>query len=319
VNLSTANQLKQASGLYGSVVLSEQQLKDLKAVLLEILDDVTEFCDQHNLTYMLGGGTCLGAIRHKGFIPWDDDIDINMPRESYNRFMDLFPKAYSEKYSICDPRNTQNYGLGMAHVRMKGTIDRSHSDIGLKVEECGIYIDIFVLENVPDVRVFRYLHGGVSMLLGFIVSCRRFARFADAYMRIAGDNAEAAKVFRAKIRIGRLASFKSLEGWARAWDSWNSACKNRNSKYVTFPVGRNHYFREMLSRETFFPTSKAIFEGRSLAVAGNTDAYLSRLYGDYMKLPPHGSEEEHVVMEFSLGKYATTNEAENSEAQNGQE
>ena len=80
--------------------LSDEEMKQLKDVLLQIYDDVSGLCDKYGLVYMLGYGSCLGAVRHKGYIPWDDDLDMIMPRESYMKFIDLFKRSFLDGKEI---------------------------------------------------------------------------------------------------------------------------------------------------------------------------------------------------------------------------
>ena len=101
--------------------LDSEQLARLQHVLLEMLDDIILVCSREGIDYMLGGGSALGAARHQGMIPWDDDIDLNMTRADVQRFIPAFEAAFSDKYWIHTPEKSDNYALLMPQIRKKGT------------------------------------------------------------------------------------------------------------------------------------------------------------------------------------------------------
>lgn len=301
MTLSTFEAMKKVPLNDSMKVLTAEEISQLKKILFEILLDVHAFCEVKGLEYALCGGSCLGSVRHKGFIPWDDDVDIVMSRRSYEVFKLEFEEAFEGKYVLNIPGKTKGYGLGIGHVRMAGTVYKTHSDFGLVNEESGIFIDIFPVENVPDNIVLRKVHEFGSLALGLLTSCNRFYNSRDLYLNLAGKNETLKSQFMKKIRIGALTKWRSLENWAKKWDDWNSKCKNENSKKVTIPSGRKHYSGEMHDRDVFFPASSGEFEGHILPLPGNPEAYLTALYGDYMKIPPESEREKHVVMEFDAG------------------
>lgn len=292
-----------------SIKLEGETLKQYQRVLTMILADIDSVCRKHNIAYTLGGGTCLGAVRHHGFIPWDDDIDLNMPRADYERFARVFPQEMGEKYWLHDCQTTPGYELAFPRIRLKGTVVRSRDDYDF--HECGAYVDIFIVENTPNNKFLRSLHGFGSMAFGFIYSCRRFTKHADNYLSLVNEGTPAYKAFSKKIKIGRLFAFRLTEAWTKTWDKWNARYKDNDSQYVTIPVGRNHYFKEMHPRSVFFPTKTADFGGLKVPVPGDANAYLTALYGpDYMTPPSKDNQETHVVLEFDLGEYAPQKQTE---------
>lgn len=283
------------------IVPTEDESAKIKDLLREELADIVSVCDAHKIAYTLCGGTCLGAIRHEGFIPWDDDIDINMPRSEFMRFKKVFDGELGDKYVLCVPGETDGYHLGIARVRRKGTVCRDHTDLSMPVELCGVLTDIFIYENVPDNPILRYVHAFGSMALGLVCSCRRFYLFREQYRSIASDSKEARKVYEVKIFLGRLFSFRSMQSWAMSWWNWNGLCSNESSKYLTLPAARNHYIGEMLPRNVVLPPAKAMFEGIKCSVPASCDIYLRKQYGaDYMTPPPDGERERHALIELSL-------------------
>ena len=128
-------------------VLSQEQLKDLHGVLLEILDDVIRVCSEHDLKFLLIGGSAIGALRNGGIIPWDDDIDIAMPRKDFEAFCTLIRAKYPEKYTMLHPQDRDNFGRVIPKIRLCGTCYRTILEQDLA--ECGIFIDIYTIENLP--------------------------------------------------------------------------------------------------------------------------------------------------------------------------
>ena len=105
------------------IYLSDEQLKKLQSIQLDMLKEVKRICHKHNIKYSLIGGTLLGAIRHQGYIPWDDDADIGMLREDYEKFRAICEKELNqEKFYFQDDRNTPGYRWGYGKIRRKGTL-----------------------------------------------------------------------------------------------------------------------------------------------------------------------------------------------------
>ena len=108
--------------------VSDEELKIIQKELVIIMDEIHQFCEDNNITYFLGGGAALGAVRHKGFIPWDDDIDIFMPRKDYNRFREIFCKEKRDRYYMQDVIMDKRYNSFLMKVRRKGTVYRELVD-----------------------------------------------------------------------------------------------------------------------------------------------------------------------------------------------
>lgn len=283
-------------------VLDDSELHQLQGVLFDMLRDFDLFCRRNQIEYSLAGGSMLGAVRHGGFIPWDDDVDLLMSRQDYDRLRDCFEQQMGDEYWLHTPEDTHNYGLGMARVRKKGTLCRSREDV--YNDECGVYIDIFIMENTYNFVPLRYIHGFLSLSVGFILSCRCFYRNKNFYLDLVKNDVEATKVFKKKILLGKIFALLSVDTWTHLWNNINSMCKNNKTRFVTVPVGRKHFFKELYSRSwacemTDIPYT---FDGisTSLRVMEGKENYLSSLYGDYMTLPDPKDIEKHVVLELKL-------------------
>ena len=282
-------------GSNGEQVLSEEQLKHLHQVLLEILDDIIRICRDHSLKFILIGGSAIGALRSGGIIPWDDDIDIAMPRKDFETLCGVVREKYSDKYGMLHPQDRENFGRVIPKIRLKGTCYRTILEQDLT--DCGVFIDIYTIENVPNGMLERYFQGFMSMALGFCLACRRLYRgrkFFRSYMPGVG--------FTVKCALGFCLSFASYETWARWLDHWHSRCRDDSTEYVTIPADCRHYFGELNPRALLCDTVPVSFEGRTCYVPRDADAYLRPIYGDYMQVPPPEKQERNCYLEFDLEK-----------------
>lgn len=297
MSLSTVDAFKHIHGA-GTVTLSHEQLLALQQTLLEILGDIADVCSRHGITFVLGGGSCLGAVREHAFIPWDDDIDINMPRADYEKFVPVFREEMGDRYWVHTPQDTENYGLLLSRVLRKGTSVKTREDF--QNPECGAFVDIFVIENTFNSRILRGVHGLGCMAFGFLVSCRKFRRDRRELTELAratGDR-HLQRVFRTKILIGTLIAWRSLDGLVRHGDRWNALCRDGSSRLVSIPTGRRLFWGELYRREQVCRTVWFPYGKRSFPCPEDYQGYLARLYGqDYMTPPPEADRESHVFFE----------------------
>lgn len=286
------------------IELSQEQIDQLHAVLLMIVDDIMEVCDEEHLVCLLGGGSALGAIRHHGFIPWDDDIDINMPRESFEKFVPAFRRKFAKKYWVHTPSDNPKYGTLVTKVRLKGTRLKTNGSI-IDDTEAGVFVDIFVIENVPDSKILRALQGSAATVCKACTSCRKFYRDRKAVLKSMGEGSDKSITTRVRLIIGFSCSFMSVDKWTLLTDKIFKMCKDTSTKMVNIPSGRWHYFDSYHERESFCKTHRVPFEGRMWPICDGIDAYMKLLYGDtYMQIPPESKREAHTCWEFDLGEYA---------------
>jgi len=279
-----------------AIEISPSDLRRLQIVLAGIVADVDAICRENDIVYTLGGGSALGARRHRGFIPWDDDVDLNFPRASYERFIPAFRARFGHKYWIHTPSETSRYGLALARIRLKGTCMKTREDLANNQAECGAFVDVFIVENVPSIRILRALHCFGSLALGLLYSCRKFFYERRLVCRWAGENVGLGTAFRMKMVLGFFTAFAPLDFWTRLWDRWNGLCRNGSSEFVTIPVGRRHYLGEMARRADLCETAELEWEGALRPVPRDLDGYMTRLYGsNYMTPPPPEKRERHVV------------------------
>ncbi len=278
------------------IQLNDAELKKVQEQLLSMADDIIGVLEEENCVYHLTGGSALGAVRHQGFIPWDDDIDIDISREDYSKFMSCFKNKFGYKYWIHNAYSDDMHCLPSNQIRLKDTIYMSVNDYSEK--ECGLPIDIVIMENTFDNVVLRKIHGIGSLALGLIVSCRKFYQYKDYFNELVKDLPNERKIFQRKINIGMIFSFFSLRRWTIFYDKWNSICKNNHSKYVVVPTGRKHFFGELYERDKFYKTRRENFCGRDWKIPYDYDYYLKKLYGDYMKIPKE--HEKHALLKMKI-------------------
>jgi|GEM_PF-119073 LPS biosynthesis protein len=266
--------------------------------LLHMAEDIIAVCEEKKIYYQLSGGTVLGAVRHGGFIPWDDDIDLNIRSGDMKRLADALRERYGDRYHVQNCYDPE-YGNVTGKVRLRGSVARSRDDVGMK--ECGFAIDLFPIENYFDNPLLYWLHGVLCMGTGFLLSCRRFYENREFYRKLEDGAPEVRKTFERKIFIGSLISFLSVRRWSIITNACYSLCRNRKTKRVGIPSGRGHYFKETYSREGMIRRILANFEGHRWAIPKDYKDYLRKLYGrDYMTLPPEEKREKHFLLELQF-------------------
>lgn len=302
MDLSTFKLFKEQKYKNG-IEITGDKLKKLKKILLEMLIDIDDVCAKNNLYYTLCGGTALGAVRHNGFIPWDDDVDIFMTRESYNKFLKIYYNELKDKYTLHSPETTPELGMPLAQISLNGTVYKTH--LAPERKNPGIFVDIFILENTPDNVVLRDIHVFFSLFFGLALSCSRFYKDRKFYLQaFDGADIKTLRAIKNKIFLGKLFNvFLSTKKWVQLTNWWNSLCKNNNSKYVSVPSGRKHYFGELYLRSEMCAKIVLPFETEVLSVMHGYDYYFKKLYGyDYMTPPPESDREVHCVFELDFGK-----------------
>ena len=307
--LETFRQFKTYANQNGKLkVLHDDEIHQVQMVLLDMMDDFVSICERNGLRYFLTGGSALGAVRNEGFIPWDDDIDVIMPRSDYERLAECVKKEPGDKYWLQGLKNSEKYDLTYYKFRKKGTryIEIFDNDY----DDAGVFIDVFPLEDMYDNPIVRAVNGVIDEFLFLIASCVRIFNKKDRLLEyVKGSPME--RTVRLKAAFGRVfSSGKDDRIWFKRCDRWQSKCVNPDSKYVTVSCGRGHYFGETYLRERLFPVQHMSFEGRQYAVPRDPDYLLRKLYGKGYMIPADEKDREvHCVIELDLG----TGEGENDE------
>lgn len=244
--------------------------EQVKAIAYSILTDVAEFCEQNGIQYSLACGTALGAIRHNGFIPWDDDVDICMPRADYERFLDMYD---SEQYELYDTRYQKNYPYAFAKVCACNTVLIEHIEEPCKF---GVYIDVFPVDGLPKSEILRKKHMKKLDWDFRMLAWKRTAR--DKKMDIPHKLILlAAKSVLHIIPIRFL--LRKLEYDVKRYSY-------SRSHYVGHLVSPAPWGTDAKPKAVFENPVRHVFEDRAFFVPGDVDKYLTLEYGDYMQLPP---------------------------------
>lgn len=278
--------------------LSEDDIKKMHEVLLEIYDDIAEYCERHSLKLIAGGGTALGTIRHKGFIPWDDDMDLNLTREDYELFIKYFDAELGEKYDLLAPGYKNGSICFLMRVLKKNTTLLNMIDEASPYPT-GIYIDITPIDYAPEKKILQEIKGKTADVLRFISYSVYWNQYKSKSLEKFMLNSEGKEYYRLRILVGKIFSFRSSEKWFQIFDRF---IRGQKSRYVTVAAGRKKYCGEIYEENIFFPLKKEQFENREIYVYNDIDAYLKGMYGDYMKIPKAQDREKHLCLKLDFYK-----------------
>lgn len=280
-------------------VVTDDELQQLHHVLLDMMNDIADVCKEHNIPWILTGGSALGAVRHNGFIPWDDDIDISMFREGFERFKTVFPEKYSDKYELTIPGDA-GYLYHFPKIYRKNTTALNIQS-AQDTEEC-VSIDIFIMENASNSTAVRTLHGFLCTVLLMIVSVMRMKRCEHNLLKYGANSKKLCTAVKRRAFFAAFLSFLSLEQWLKITDKSFSLCKDINSEHIVIPSGNRHFFGELFLRKKMCTIKAIDFSGNPYFVPEDPDYYLRIRYGEeYMKIPPETDKEQHAFIQFDLG------------------
>lgn len=276
-------------------LLTDEELKRIQSILVEMLIYIKEFCDKHDIPWGIVGGCALGAVRHQGFIPWDDDVDIAFTRKNFERFKAAFQKEHNIEYELICP-GEQGYYSHIPRIFNCNTTAELIQNTG---RGKGLFIDIFVLENAYDNALLRVLHGIQCTFYLFIISTV-VTRIQKATLYKYGS-ANLRKKVKLRNFFGTFFSFKKPEYWIQAGIRCFSKVKDNDSKYVVSATGSGHYFGEIYPREWVCEFKEKTFENQQFPVIKELDCFLTKRYGkDYMIVPPIEKREKHAFVSLKL-------------------
>jgi len=248
-----------------------------KGIMLSILKEFHKICVKHDLKYWLDSGTLLGAIRHNGFIPWDDDIDVCMPRDDYNKFLEIAPKVLPQNIIVQNYQTDNVYSFYYTKLRDADNIIIAKDEIKDEVKyHQGIFIDIFPMDIVSNKKIKAHRYWRKIIGLAFI-------------------NRKYDKSLKNKIKYV-LSGIVDFIGRERLKNIILRQCHGIENEYIVYGIelysslstGRKFYIK----KSKVLPLVKHLFEDEFFFIPNGYDIYLKKIYGEYMILPP---EEKRVA------------------------
>ena len=273
--------------------MSDLSLKDLHALQLEIAKEIKRICEICNIEYFLIGGTLLGAIRHGGFIPWDDDMDIGMTCDYYDKFISIAPEYLDNRFSLHTFENDEKCGYVFAKLRLKETHMREAVLEGTGIDN-GIFVDIFPYDLAGKKDSHRKSrHMTKLRLLGKLLMIKSGYRLNDITHNFLG------KMLNTFLKVVPMSRNK-------CWMIISKEIKKSQiGEIQDYYIERDGMFKGnfVFPKTIIEEKDVAFFEGVEFTIPKNYDNYLKNAYGDYMRLPP---EEErkigHSVIDVTLDK-----------------
>ena len=274
--------------------ISKEDLRKLQLVELKILKEVKRICEKNSIPYFLIAGTLIGAVRHKGFIPWDDDIDIGMLRQDYERFLEVCKTELGSEYFLQTPTTEKgNADYGIAHIRLKGTtlIQEFRKNT---ITHNGITIDIFPYDNLPKNKLVRFFYAKSFPLLKRICAKRM------------GYTPHPPKLIH-RVILNTLYILTLPIPLNVLHKKMNNYHVNQNKKKTeyAFPLSEWNYKNEKHLYSTLTELIPMQFEDDTFPVPKNYDLFLTEQYGNYMELPKDIEKcyNRHKCISLDFGEY----------------
>lgn len=249
-------------------LMRKMSLRDIQNVSIDILKEIDKFCLDNNIHYSLGYGGLIGAIRHKGCIPWDDDLDIIMPRPDYNKFISSYSNP-NGNYKIYAPELGNCYYTVSRICEMKRTIVKKSAY--WNDEDNGVWIDIFPIDGMVSDKQELW-----RMSAKCYVACRN-KKVINTTQSVKYNLKSVALM----MKYGLLKRRRCIENYMAAI----SRC-NFTEAYVVGNYASPYRIKDVHRKDVFGEYIRVPFENTEISIIKNYDEYLTKIYGDYMQLPP---------------------------------
>ena len=262
--------------------MNKIEKKELRNIMVDLMTTIDIVSKKNSIKYIMGGGTLIGAVRHKGFIRWDDDIDIFVPRKDYDRLLLLLKNQNDVDWLSVIDENTEGYFQPFAKVVDNRTIIKSKSSI-LKH---GVWVDVFPMENVPDdeddrKKFLRRCQYYRALLLSMLTD----------FSGVQFGTKKLLKVF--LFLIARSIGRKRLLDMAMKYMQKYNCTETKNMCITWSPYGREYVEKEMMDNIIDLD-----FEGRRFMAPAAYDKLLRRTFGNYMELPPENKRKNHEIIAY---------------------
>lgn len=251
---------------------------------IDILKQIDLICKKYNLVYFGIGGTALGAVRHGGFIPWDDDIDIGMPRKDYEKFLEVAAKELPERYHVQNYFTEPRTPFYFTKIRKDNTLFVEYYLKDYPIHH-GIFVDIFPFDNVPKKRWLKNIHFRVCRTIYQLFLCKSLKTVCSSRFQ---QKENRKSLYRKIIHYSlfwfpKSWLFYSLDFCVRFFNQWEST-------EISHIVRR----RLRVNLKDLYPIKRLPFDGIEMPVPCNYDAYLKAQFGDYSTLPPEEKRYGHL-------------------------
>jgi len=272
---------------------SAEELAQIQRIEYNLLNIISGICDKNGIEYFLIGGTALGAVRHSGFIPWDDDIDIGMTRNNYRKFLSIVPNRLPDGYVLQSPYQNKVSPYFYTKIRIDGTVFMEYCNRGLPIHQ-GVYIDVFPFDNVPDDEQLNIKHFQKVQNLIRLFTLRQIPDVSSKPNSLIEH-------FKAFFRfvlhlickcIPHKLLLKEIEATITMYNAANTAAV----ACLNFPKRKTEY----ILKSDLYPLIKMKFVDKEFFIPGNYDQYLRTHYGDYLKLPPPEMRYGHKPFHIKL-------------------
>lgn len=259
-------------------------MNDVQQKILEIFIEIDKICVKHNLRYYAIAGTCLGAVRHHGFIPWDDDMDIAMPEKDFEAFMSIAPRELPDNLKLISGDVLCERALFFAKVHDTETTFIEKSRNGIASNYSGIYVDIMPLGGAPRNKLQRRIFCSLVHIL-VCLNEKKYGSFGG------GRTISGSLLW---LGMKPINIFLSHNFYINLWKKLTYKYKFDESQYVAFIWSHRLKSTDRVFKKKWFDEYVMLpFENINMRCPCNWDAYLTRDFGDYMKLPPIEEQEFH--------------------------
>ena len=274
-------------------VLNQQKLKHLQECELIIAKEIKRICDNYGIKYFMVGGTLLGAIRHQGFILWDDDIDFGMERSEYEKFCKICKTDLKEEFVLQTWNTDENYPFSFGKIRLRGT-SVQESFAPRDEENNGIFVDIFPYDNVPDDEKARRRHAYAYFLYKRMLWTKK--GYGKNIKKEGFIKCIKYKVFNWAVSI--LSYNKIKDKFSKVLNQYN----DNNTKKLVFD-GIYSYEKNSIERLWMSSVREYQFEDTMFMSFEDYDGYLRHMFNNYMQLPPEKDRHNHDILDVDFGKY----------------
>ena len=261
-------------------------LEHLQKVILIIVKDIDSLCRKHHIKYFLLGGSAIGAVRHKGFIPWDDDLDIVMDNENYEKFITACRNELDkEKYYVQEA--FKDWPLGFTKIKLRGTYFQEPGQFVNSDNECGIFLDVFKMENASSSKIARRW----QYLCAKYLLC--YCLLERGWSDVTGMK-KLMMITAYPVKISFIRKFLK-----RQVEKWN---KKNTTHRLLWPL-RYRYKKSFYHKDIFEDAIYVPFENITLPIPKEYDRWLSQIFGDYMTPPPVEEQVGLHLQGVDFGKY----------------